>query len=136
MGSLTVWGKSSNYSMPLKPFPGITGWTNTGWHWKVFQNETGVDGSPSYFTVGTLNGTTSTSGDTTFQIPRGNFIVLSIVYPANAQFTVAVVSNPQDTWYPGGGLKSVLQMSTKAQVLNNTEPINTNSMMSCTDRTS
>jgi hypothetical protein len=90
IGYVNQWGKSTAYGITVAPASGgIAGPANTGWYFRVktqgnvVQN---IDGAPNYFELGA-----------NMQIPRKNFILFTMAYPAAATFSVKL-KYPWGSW--------------------------------------
>ncbi len=77
----------------------MSGLANVGWHWRAQCANISVDGAPSLFQGEHVNAfwfllvTQSASAvNQNMQITPGNFVLLSITYPAAAQFSVTIQS--------------------------------------------
>ena len=80
VGRLSHWGEhSSTRYIDMSPWPGVSGMTNMGWHYRATAASYGISGAPSLFTLGEY-----------YQLSRGSFIVLSIAYPPGTVFTVGM----------------------------------------------
>lgn len=82
VGTMSQWGQKSSRFVTLSPWSGVAGHGNIGWHWHPYADtpDTGVEfnGGPSRFVI------------KDHQISRGNFIVLSVRYPADTTFQVVL----------------------------------------------
>lgn len=117
VGYVTQFGKTKTDGVLLSPWSGVAGMSAIGWLWRAQLNYNGivVDGAPSSFTVGD-----------TFQMPRGDFVVLAIAYPANTQFTVNLYSTWWNITYPVIPMASSLSVVTTSQ-----ETLNDQSQFTC-----
>ncbi len=76
-------------SDPMLHTVGVSGIIGMGWHWHVKCSNNMLDGSPSSFWVSSQ-----------VQIRQGQFVVLSMTYPAAAQFSVSLVAGPYSLLLP------------------------------------
>jgi hypothetical protein len=114
-GTVTPFGKDSNFSLALSPWPGVAGISGNGWHFRPKLTVAPfITGAPSRFAVGA-----------TLQIPKSRFVVISMAYPAGTVFNVTMseFSRPHFRSFP---------MSTKENVFTSTETLNDAALFNCT----
>lgn len=117
VGRVSQFGNPSR-GLDIRPWPGVSGISNTGWYWRPKSTPYGIDGAPSAFKIAD-----------TIQLPRGNFVVLAISYPAGAQFSVNIYNRWWGITYP------TIAATTLANVLTPTENLLPVDQFKCTTGT-
>jgi len=106
VGRVNMWGNTTR-AVDLGPWPGVSGYVNTGWLWRAVSPLHGVDGAPSKFRVGP-----------NFNLEPGSFVVLAVRYPASTTFEVTMHA----THWSAASFDP-MPMSSKADVLANREDV-------------
>ncbi len=122
VGYVTQFGSTRENGIAVPPWPAISGLSGTGWFYRteVKYLTTNIEGSPRTWKIGE-----------SFQLPRGEFVVVAMAYPAGTTFEVKLES--AWNWIDNGQLVTypAIPQTTKDVVFTPTEDLKAAADFTC-----